>query len=182
MVTSRHPGGLSSRAADGKSRTSARLAAWARLAPGDNESAGKRKKTTTRKGDQHLHTAMIESAWTTACTPTRPGARFRRLARRFGRGTPSFAVEPAPPNGRANLRDLSPLFGATGKTPRQGRGNGRSSRSTSSLAGGDLHARALIFYTAARCAKSAGGAPVTARRARSATVAICSALEPSGLQ
>jgi transposase len=29
---------------------------------------------------------MTESAWTTARTATRPGARFRRLARRFGRG------------------------------------------------------------------------------------------------
>lgn len=36
--------------------------------------------------DQHLRTAMVESAWATARTATRPGARFRRLARRFGRG------------------------------------------------------------------------------------------------
>jgi transposase len=72
--------------------TSARLAAWAGLAPGDNESAGNRKKAPTRKGDQHLRTAMIESAWTTARTRTRPGARFRRLARRFGRGNEKKAA------------------------------------------------------------------------------------------
>jgi transposase len=66
--------------------TAARLAAWAGLAPGDNESAGKRKKSPTRKGDQHLRAAMAEAAWATARTATRPGARFRRLARRFGRG------------------------------------------------------------------------------------------------
>ena len=72
--------------------TSARLAAWAGLAPGDNESAGKRKKAATRKGNQHLKTAMIESAWTTARTRTRPGARFRRLARRFGRGNEKKAA------------------------------------------------------------------------------------------
>jgi transposase len=66
--------------------TAARLAAWAGLAPGDNESAGKRKKAPTRKGDQHLHAAMVEAAWATARTRTRPGARFRRVARRFGKG------------------------------------------------------------------------------------------------
>ena len=63
--------------------TAARLAAWAGLAPGDNESAGKRKKAPTRKGDQHLRAAMAEAAWATARTATRPGARFRRLARHY---------------------------------------------------------------------------------------------------
>ena len=66
--------------------TAARLAAWAGLAPGDNESAGKRKRAAARKGNQHLRAAMTEAAWATARTRTRPGARFRRLARRFGKG------------------------------------------------------------------------------------------------
>jgi transposase len=66
--------------------TAARLAAWAGLAPGDNESAGKRKKAPTRKGDQQLRVAMVEAAWATWRTATRPGARFRRLARKFGKG------------------------------------------------------------------------------------------------
>jgi len=66
--------------------TAARLAAWAGLAPGDNESAGKRKHAAARKGDRQLRAAMVEAAWATARTRTRPGARFRRLARRFGRG------------------------------------------------------------------------------------------------
>jgi transposase len=66
--------------------TSARLAAWAGLAPGDNESAGKRKHAAARKGNRHLRAAMVEAAWAAARTRTRPGARFRRLARRFGRG------------------------------------------------------------------------------------------------
>ena len=63
----------------------ARLAAWAGLAPGDNESAGKRKKAAARKGNPHLRSAMVEAAWAVSRTATRPGARFRRLARRFGR-------------------------------------------------------------------------------------------------
>jgi transposase len=67
--------------------TAARLAAWAGLAPGDNESAGKRKHVAARKGNRHLRVAMVEPAWATARTRTRPGARFRRLARRFGSAT-----------------------------------------------------------------------------------------------
>jgi transposase len=72
--------------------TSARLAAWAGLAPGDNESAGKRKKAATRQGSRHLRAAMVESAWTVSRTATRPGARFRRLARRFGKGNEKKAA------------------------------------------------------------------------------------------
>ena len=70
----------------------ARLAAWAGLAPGDNESAGKRKKAAARQGDRHLRAAMVEAAWTVSRTATRPGARFRRLARRFGRGNEKKAA------------------------------------------------------------------------------------------
>jgi transposase len=72
--------------------TPARPAAWAGLAPGDNESAGKRKKAAARHGNQHLRAAMTESAWTVGRTATRPGARFRRLARRFGRGNEKKAA------------------------------------------------------------------------------------------
>ena len=72
--------------------TAARLAAWAGLAPGDNESAGKRKHAAARKGNRHLRVAMVESAWATARTRTRPGARFRRLARRFGKGNEKKAA------------------------------------------------------------------------------------------
>jgi transposase len=72
--------------------TAARLAAWAGLAPGDNESAGKRKKAAARHGDQHLRAAMVEAAWSTWRTATRPGARFRRLARRFGKGNEKKAA------------------------------------------------------------------------------------------
>ena len=49
--------------------TAARLAAWAGLAPGDNESAGKRKKAPTRKGDAHLRTAMVEAVWAAPGAP-----------------------------------------------------------------------------------------------------------------
>ena len=65
--------------------SSSRLAAWAGLAPGDNESAWKRKKAAARKGNPHLKSAMVEGAWAVSRTASRPGARFRRLAYRFGR-------------------------------------------------------------------------------------------------
>ena len=72
--------------------TAARLAAWAGLAPGDNESAGRRKKAPARKGNPHLRVAMVEAAWATWRTATRPGVRFRRLARRFGKGNEKKAA------------------------------------------------------------------------------------------
>jgi transposase len=72
--------------------TAARLAAWAGLAPGDNESAGKRKKAAARQGNRYLRSALTESAWTVSHTATRPGARFRRLARRFGKGNEKKAA------------------------------------------------------------------------------------------
>jgi len=70
----------------------AQLAAWCGLAPGNRESAGKRMRADTRKGNKHLKAALTESAWATARTRTRPGARFRRLARRFGRGNEKKAA------------------------------------------------------------------------------------------
>ncbi|WP_214107281.1 IS110 family transposase [Acrocarpospora catenulata] len=64
--------------------TPEQLAAWTGLAPGNRESAGKRKRTGARKGNKHLKAAMVEAAWATARTRSRPGARMRRLIRRFG--------------------------------------------------------------------------------------------------
>lgn len=65
--------------------TSAKLAAWAGLVPGSNESAGKRKRAAARNGNQHLRAAMVEAAWAVSRTATRPGARFRRLPYRSGK-------------------------------------------------------------------------------------------------
>jgi transposase len=72
--------------------TAARLAAWAGLAPGGNEPAGTRKKAAARKGNRYLRAALAEPAWTVSHTATRPGARFRRLARRFGKGNEKKAA------------------------------------------------------------------------------------------
>ena len=79
-----------------RSPTAARLAAWAGLAPSDNQSAGKRKRAPTRTDDVHLRTAMAGAAWATWRTATRPGAPFRRLARRSGKGNQNKAAVPSP--------------------------------------------------------------------------------------
>ena len=60
------------------------LASWAGLAPANNESGGRRRPAGTRHGNQHLATALIESAWACSRTRTRPGAQFHRLVRRIG--------------------------------------------------------------------------------------------------
>ena len=60
-----------------RDQVAARLAAWAGLAPGDNESGGKRRRAAARPGNQRLRTALVESAWSTARTRSRPGARYR---------------------------------------------------------------------------------------------------------
>ncbi|WP_319464248.1 IS110 family transposase [Micromonospora sp. RTP1Z1] len=60
------------------------LAAWAGLAPGNNESAGRRRKARHRKGNTHVQSILIEAALAASRTRTRIGARFHRLHRRFG--------------------------------------------------------------------------------------------------
>jgi transposase len=64
--------------------TPAHLAAWAGLAPGNNESGGRRRRAGRRKGNPHLAAIMVEAASAAAKTQTRIGARFRRLHHRFG--------------------------------------------------------------------------------------------------
>jgi transposase len=60
------------------------LAAWAGLAPGNNESAGRRRRARHRKGNTHVQSILIEAALAASRTRTRIGARFHRLHRRFG--------------------------------------------------------------------------------------------------
>jgi transposase len=65
--------------------TADHLASWAGLCPGNNESAGKRRKTATRNGNGQLCAVLVEAAWAVSRTQTRLGARFRRLHHRFGK-------------------------------------------------------------------------------------------------
>lgn len=68
----------------GRFPTAKHLAAWAGLAPGNNESGGRRRKGRHRKGNTHVQSILIEAALAASRTRTRIGARFHRLHRRFG--------------------------------------------------------------------------------------------------
>jgi len=73
--------------------TSAHLASWAGLCPGNNESAGRHYSGRTRRGDKWLRAALVESAWAVARTRgTFLGARFWRVARRRGTNRAAVAV------------------------------------------------------------------------------------------
>lgn len=72
--------------------TAARLASWAGMCPGNNESAGKRKTGKTRKGDKWLRSALIEAAHASGRTKTYLGAQYRRLVARKGRNKAAVAV------------------------------------------------------------------------------------------
>jgi transposase len=73
--------------------TPGQLCAWAGLAPGNNQSGGKRRAAPTRKGSQHLKTAMIEAAHSAARTKTSYyHAQKLRLTKRRGAGKAIVAV------------------------------------------------------------------------------------------
>jgi transposase len=63
----------------------AALAAWAGLAPGNNESAGRQRSGRTRKGNVWLRTALVQAAQAAAhMKHTALAARYRRIAARRG--------------------------------------------------------------------------------------------------
>lgn len=73
--------------------SAAHLAAWAGLAPGNHESAGKRLSGKTRKGSPALRTALVEAAQAAARTKdTCLAAQDRRLAPRRGQKRAVVAV------------------------------------------------------------------------------------------
>ncbi|MGZ3676773.1 MAG: IS110 family RNA-guided transposase [Ktedonobacterales bacterium] len=73
--------------------TAAHLAAWAGLAPGNNESAGKRRAAATRKGSPWLRAALVEAAQAAGRTKnTYVGAQYRRLLTRKGKRRAAVAV------------------------------------------------------------------------------------------
>jgi transposase len=64
--------------------SASRRAAWAGLSPGNNESAGKRRKGRTRRGKRYLRRVLVQCAWATRKTSTFLGRTFRRLEARLG--------------------------------------------------------------------------------------------------
>lgn len=62
------------------------VSSWAGLAPGQHESAGKRKSTRIRAGNQYLRSALIQAAWAAVKkSDTFLAAFYRRLAGRRGK-------------------------------------------------------------------------------------------------
>lgn len=74
--------------------SSAHLASWAGLCPGNHESAGKRRSGRARKGDAALRSALCEAAWAAAHTKGDGylPAQYRRFLRRFGKKNEGKAI------------------------------------------------------------------------------------------
>jgi transposase len=63
----------------------ANFSSWSGLAPGNNESAGKKKRAPAMKGNPHIKTALVEAAWSASRTnDSNPGSGIsgRLLLRR----------------------------------------------------------------------------------------------------
>ena len=72
--------------------SAARLASWAGVCPGNDESAGKRRSGRTRKGNRYLRRVLVPCAWAARKTPTFLGHTFRRLEGRLGGKKAAMAV------------------------------------------------------------------------------------------
>lgn len=77
----------------GRFPSAAHLASWAKVCPGNNESAGKRKPSTTGKGSRWLRTALVQAAWAAVrVKASHLAAVYRRLAVRRGKQKAIMAV------------------------------------------------------------------------------------------
>ena len=72
--------------------TDARLASWAGLCPGNNESAGKRRRGRARQGNRYRRRVLGPCAWAARPTPTYLGRTFRRLDAWLGGQQAAVAV------------------------------------------------------------------------------------------
>jgi transposase len=69
------------------------LSSWAGMCPGNEESAGKRIRKRTTKGDRWLRRAIVAAAWAASHTKhTYLSAQYRRLASRRGKKRALVAV------------------------------------------------------------------------------------------
>lgn len=73
--------------------TANHLASWARLCPGNNESAGKRRSSRTGRGNPWLRSALVEAAWGGIRTKgSYLSSQYHRLAARRGAKRAVLAV------------------------------------------------------------------------------------------
>jgi transposase len=65
--------------------SAAHFSSWSGLAPGNNESAGVKKRAPTLKGNPHIKTAIVEAAWSATRTKDSEFQRqYQRLRPRLG--------------------------------------------------------------------------------------------------
>ncbi len=77
----------------GRFPTAGNLASWAGLCPGNNATAGKRRRGRTRKGDRWLKTTLLEAALAAIRVKgSALGARYRRICRHRGHKVAIVAV------------------------------------------------------------------------------------------
>jgi transposase len=73
--------------------TDRHLAAWAGVAPGNNETGGKQRAAASRKGNRHLRRALVQAAWAAARKKdSYLRALYYRLASRRGAHRAAVAV------------------------------------------------------------------------------------------
>jgi transposase len=73
--------------------SAAHLASWARICPGNHESAGKRMSGRTGRGNNWLKAALLEAAWVASRTRgTYLAAQYQGVARRRGVKRAAIAV------------------------------------------------------------------------------------------
>jgi transposase len=77
--------------------SSRHLASWAKLSPGNNESAGKRKSGSTGRGSPWLRSALVESALAATRTRGYLRAKYWRIRQRRGHQRAVIAVAHAIP-------------------------------------------------------------------------------------
>jgi transposase len=68
------------------------MCSWAGLVPGQNESAGKRKSSKTKKGNKYLKSSLIEAAHSVKGSKNYLGALYRRTAARKGKKRAGIVV------------------------------------------------------------------------------------------
>jgi transposase len=63
----------------------ANFSSWSGLAPGNNQSAGKKKRAPALKGNPHIKTALVEAAWSASRTKQSEFEdRYQRLKSKIG--------------------------------------------------------------------------------------------------
>jgi transposase len=70
----------------------AHVSSWVGLSPGNNESAGKKKRSKTTQGNAALRSALVEAAWAASKTRTYLGSKFWSITGRRGKNKAVVAV------------------------------------------------------------------------------------------